>query len=234
MSPRVRNRRDPDAFPFWELLKLPVSWPRAVGQIPIFFGQSTTGRPADPAERLTSRYLDVASAPLFPFGHGLSYARFEYRDLRVTPAVARPGDGITVEVDIANSGAREGRETAFLFIRDPVASVARPVLELRGAAGITLAPGEAGSLRFSLKPDDLAFSTGEGISRLEPGRFEILATERGPRIPPTSLDRAADELKPGDFQYDWRFVLPVRRGADAVAGSARSACYHWKRRHGLY
>ncbi len=172
--------------------KLPVSWPRAVGQIPIFFGQSATGRPADPAERLTSRYLDVASAPLFPFGHGLSYARFEYRDLRVTPAVARPGDGITVEVDIANSGAREGRETAFLFIRDPVASVARPVLELRGAAGITLAPGEAGSLRFSLKPDDLAFSTGEGTSRLEPGRFEILA---GPSADRASLLQASIELR---------------------------------------
>ena len=123
--------------------RLPVSWPVDVGQIPIFYAQRPTGRPADPTEHYTSKYLDLPVDPLFAFGHGLSYARFAYRDLRAAPAELRPGETITVEVEVANEGAVAGEETVFLFLRDPVASVARPLLELKGVAKIALERGRA-------------------------------------------------------------------------------------------
>ena len=123
--------------------RLPVSWPVDVGQIPIFYAERRTGRPADPAEHYTSKYLDLPVEPLFPFGHGLSYTRFELSGLRTSAAELRPGEPITVEVDVANQGEVAGEETLLLFVHDPVASVARPLLELKGMAKITLAPAEA-------------------------------------------------------------------------------------------
>ena len=99
--------------------RLPVSWPVDIGQIPIFYAQRPTGRPADPAEHYTAKYIDLPVDPLFPFGHGLSYTRFAYRDLRARPDELRPGEAITVEVEVANEGAVAGEETIFLFLRDP-------------------------------------------------------------------------------------------------------------------
>ena len=123
--------------------RLPVSWPVDVGQIPIFYAQRPTGRPADPAEHYTSKYIDLPVEPLFAFGHGLSYTRFAYRDLRAHPEELRPGETIAVEVEVANEGAVAGEETVFLFLRDPVASIARPLLELKGVAKIALEPRRA-------------------------------------------------------------------------------------------
>jgi beta-glucosidase len=153
--------------------RLPVSWPVDVGQIPIFYAQSRTGRPANPADHYTSKYLDMPVEPMFAFGHGLSYARFACGELRVDPRAVRSGAEIVVEVEIANEGGVAAEDTVFLFIRDPVASLARPLLELRGVAKIALAPGAHGTVRFTLQTEDLAFVGLDLAPRLEPGVFEV-------------------------------------------------------------
>ena len=152
--------------------KLPVSWARDVGQMPIFYAQRPTGRPidADPNNAYTSRYVDMPNEPQFPFGHGLSYTRFAYGAMRLSSTTMAPGETVSVEVDIVNEGTADGEETAFLFIRDPVASVARPVLELKGFARVLLPAGASGTVRFELCGEEVAFMDEEGNAVLESGR----------------------------------------------------------------
>jgi len=154
--------------------RTPMSWPRAVGQIPVFFGQRPSGRPADGNDHYTSRYLDIPNAPLFAFGHGLTYGRFALSNLQVTPLVASEGDTIEVRVDIANVGARAGQETVFLFTHDPIASVARPLLELKGFGKIELRPGERGTVTLCLAVSELRFLGPDLQPLIEPGEIEIL------------------------------------------------------------
>jgi beta-glucosidase len=162
--------------------RLPVSWPVEVGQVPIFYARRPTGRPADPTVHYSSKYLDLPVEPLFPFGHGLSYTEFELNGLRASAAELRPGETVTVECEVVNRGEVAGEETLLLLVRDPVASVSRPVLELKGLAKIALAPGETGTARFTLAAEDLAFPGPELAPRLEPGTVEIVVgrtAERG-------------------------------------------------------
>jgi beta-glucosidase len=154
--------------------RTPMSWPRATGQIPIFFGQRPGGRPADSNDHFRSRYLDVPNEPLFPFGHGLSYGRFALSRLRVTPQHARQGDTIEVRVDVANDGARTAQETVFLFTHDRIASVARPLLELKGFGKIELRPGETGTLTLFLPASELRFLGLDLLPVFEAGEIEIL------------------------------------------------------------
>ncbi len=154
--------------------RLPVTWPRDVGQVPIFFGERNTGRPTDPDQHYTSKYIDLPATPQFPFGHGLSYSRFALADLHVSAEVLRPGETLTVEVAVTNTGAVAGEETVFLFIRDPVASVARPLLELKGLAKAALAPGGRQVLRLPLAADALKFPGLDLKPVLEAGDIEIL------------------------------------------------------------
>ena len=154
--------------------RTPVTWPRAVGQIPIFFGERPSGRPANPADRYTSKYLDVPNEPLFPFGHGLSYGRFSLSNLRVTPVDADDTDTIRIHVDVRNDGARAAQETVFLFTHDKIASVARPLLELKGFARIHLRPGETGTVALALRAVDLRFLGLDLEPVFEPGEVEIL------------------------------------------------------------
>ncbi|MHB8884230.1 MAG: glycoside hydrolase family 3 N-terminal domain-containing protein [Methylovirgula sp.] len=154
--------------------RTPMSWPRAVGQIPIFFAERSTGRPADPNDHFTSKYLDVPNSPLFAFGHGLSYGHFIFSNLNVSPASVSVGDVISIEVDVMNDGAMTAEETAFLFVHDKVASVSRPLLELKGFSKIILPPGERGTVRLSLPATDLCF-LGRDLKRVfESGDVEIL------------------------------------------------------------
>ena len=153
--------------------RLPVSWPVDVGQIPIFYAQRPTGRPPDPAVHYSSKYLDLPVEPLFPFGHGLSYTRFDLSDLRAGAAELRPGESITIECDVVNRGPVPGEETLLLFVRDPIASIARPLLELKGTAKITLEPGQKGTVRFTLAADDLTLLGPDLRPRLEPGNVEL-------------------------------------------------------------
>jgi beta-glucosidase len=125
--------------------RTPVSWPRAVGQVPIFFGERPGGRPYNPNDHFTSHYSDVENTPLFPFGQGLTYGDFELSNLRV-----QPGDPLTVRVDVANHGALAAEETVFLFLNRKKPGVTRPVLELEGFGKIALPPSGRGTVTFSL------------------------------------------------------------------------------------
>ena len=169
--------------------RLPISWPVSLGQVPIYFGRRPTGRPADPKLHYTSKYLDLPTEPLFPFGHGLGYTRFEWRAARVSPERAGPGGCFAVEADIANVGERDGEETAFLFTRDPVASTARPLLELRGFGRIALPAGGVGTVRFTLSVDDLGVpgAPPDFAAVHEPGRVEVYV---GPSADHTKLIQA--------------------------------------------
>jgi beta-glucosidase len=153
--------------------RTPITWPRALGQIPVFYGQRNSGRPENPQDHFTSKYLDLASAPLIPFGFGLTYGRFVYSNLRVSPESATAEDVIEVSVDVTNEGARVAEETVFLFIRDRVASVSRPTLELKGVAKLVLDPGETGTVRFKLPATELRFLGIDLEPVLEPGEIEI-------------------------------------------------------------
>jgi len=152
-----------------------ISWPRATGQIPIFFGMRPSGRPQDPKDYFTSKYLDVANEPLYPFGHGLTYGKFSYANLKVAPQQAVESDLIEVRVDVTNDGPHAAEETVFLFTRDKVASVARPLLELRGFAKIRLDPGATGTVEMSLDAAELRFLGVDLKPVFDPGRVEVLA-----------------------------------------------------------
>jgi beta-glucosidase len=153
--------------------KLPVTFPRATGQVPIYYAHKNTGRPADANNHYTSKYLDLPWTPLFPFGHGLSYTTFTYGNLKVSRDKLRGSDSLTVSVDVTNSGKRVGTEVAQLYLRDDAATVTRPVRELRGFQRVALQPGETRSLRFSLKPQDLAMYDREMRRVVEPGTFTV-------------------------------------------------------------
>jgi beta-glucosidase len=155
--------------------RLPVTWPRDVGQVPIFFAARPSGRPANPDDPYTSKYLDMPVEPQFFFGHGLSYSRFNLSNLRASKAAFKFGDELTIEVDVKNEGPVPGEATVFLFVRDLAASVARPLLELKGVGKITLRPGEDGTVCFKLSATALAFPGNDLKPVLEPGEFMLLA-----------------------------------------------------------
>jgi beta-glucosidase len=157
--------------------RLPVTWPRHVGQVPIYFAERTGGRPENPADKYTSKYLDMPNTPQFPFGHGLGYGVFRFADLAVTV-----GDDIAASATVTNGSTREGEATVFLFVRDPVASVARPGLELKDFRKVVLAAGETQRVAFRLTRADLTFLDAGFTPVFEGGTFEILV---GP-----SADRA--------------------------------------------
>jgi beta-glucosidase len=154
--------------------RTPVTWPRAAGQIPIFFGQRPTGRPANPNDRFTSKYLDVPNEPLFPFGYGLTYGHFTYSNLRVPRESVAHTDTVVIRIDVTNEGARAAEETVFLFSHDKLASVARPVLELKGFAKITLSPGDTGTVTLLLPAAELRFLGPDLAPLFEAGEVEIL------------------------------------------------------------
>jgi beta-glucosidase len=154
--------------------RTPVTWPRAVGQVPIFFGARPGGRPDNPMDHYTSKYVDVPDEPLFPFGHGLSYGRFTCANLRVPREPVTQRETIVVRVDVSNEGARAAEETVFLFTHQRVASVSRPVLELRGFAKISLSPGETGTVSLLLPVAELQFLGLDLEPVFETGAVEIL------------------------------------------------------------
>jgi beta-glucosidase len=153
--------------------RLPLSWPRDVGQVPIFYNELPSGRPYAPGVHYSSTYLDLPPTPQFPFGQGLSYSRFALDDLRCEPTRIQAGDTVEVTIAVHNDSGVDGEATAFLFVRDPVASIARPLLELKGVRKVDLRAGERKDVKWRLPVDDLSF-VGPNLDRiLEPGRFEI-------------------------------------------------------------
>jgi beta-glucosidase len=159
--------------------KLPVTFPRSVGQVPLYYNHKNTGRPPVPGAPYTdknaykSKYWDVPWTPLFPFGHGLSYTTFTYDNLQVSAPRIRRSDSVTVRVDVTNAGTRAGDEVVQLYIRDEVGSVTRPVMELRGFQRITLRPAERRTVTFTLRPEDLAIYGPDMKRVVEPGFFTV-------------------------------------------------------------
>jgi len=151
-----------------------MSWPRAMGQIPIFFGQRPGGRPAVATDAYTSKYIDAPNEPLFAFGHGLTFGHFSLSNLRVSPSDATERDTIEVCVDVANNGVRAAEETVFLFTHDCVASVTRPLLELKGFGKIALQPGETGTVTLHLPASELRYLDLDLQPLFEAGDIEIL------------------------------------------------------------
>ena len=153
--------------------KMPVTTPRVVGQVPIYYNHKNTGRPPSPTEKYTSKYWDIPYTPLYPFGFGLSYTTFAYSAPRLSATTIGPSDSLRVEFDVTNTGTRAGDEVAQLYVRDDVGSVTRPVMELRRFQRITLQPGERRTIRWSLGVGDLAFYDLSMRRVAEPGTFRV-------------------------------------------------------------
>jgi beta-glucosidase len=153
--------------------KLPVTFPRSVGQIPLYYYHKKTGRPFMEMDKFTSKYLDVPNTPLFAFGYGLSYTTFSYSNLTVNPARIGLNDSTIVSVTLRNTGEREGDEVMQLYVQDVVGSVTRPVKELKAFRRITLRPGQAKAVQFILRPSELAFYNLKMQRVVEPGAFKV-------------------------------------------------------------
>jgi beta-glucosidase len=154
--------------------KLPVTFPRTVGQEPLYYNHKNTGRPPDAKNKYSSKYLDVSWTPLFPFGYGLSYTQFQLSNLRLSQRSIRPDGRLTVSVEVTNTGKRTGDEVVQLYIRDVAASVTRPVRELKGFQRVTLRPGEKRMVEFTLTPALLGFYNREMRFVVEPGEFKVM------------------------------------------------------------
>jgi beta-glucosidase len=152
--------------------KLPVTFPRAIGQIPIYYNHKNTGRPMT-AEKFTSKYLDIPNTPLYPFGYGLSYTAFSYSNLRLSADKIKTNDSLRVAVAVKNTGKVKGDEVVQLYIQDEVASVTRPVKELKAFRRITLNAGETKTVEFVLHPELLAFYNLTMKRVVEPGAFKV-------------------------------------------------------------
>jgi beta-glucosidase len=157
--------------------KLPVSFPRNVGQIPIYYNHQPTGRPCDPNSRYNSRHRDIKSCdPLFEFGYGLSYTTFKVSNLRLSSSTmdARRGS-VTAMADVTNTGTKRGDEVVQLYIHDPVASLSQPVRRLRGFQRVTLDPGRSTTVSWKLDRDDVGFYDNHERFRVENGTIEVYA-----------------------------------------------------------
>ncbi len=152
--------------------KLTVTFPRNLGQVPIFYNAKNTGRPTND-DRYSTRYLDVASTPLFPFGFGLSYTTFDYSNLVLSKENLHRGDILKIAVNVTNTGNLAGEETTQLYIRDLVGSVTRPVKELKGFTKVFLQPGESQKVEFLLSDEDLKFYDINMNWVAESGDFEV-------------------------------------------------------------
>lgn len=182
--------------------KLPVTFPRNVGQIPIYYAHLSTGRPPNPDDRYTSKYLDIPNTPLFPFGYGLSYTTFELSKLRLSRTTISPGDTLEASVSVTNTGARAGSEVVQLYLRDEVASIARPVQELKRFTKVYLQPAQTRNVSFRLSLRDLAFLGREMRCVAEPGAFTV-------RVGSNSRDAREARF---ELLTDGREQLPVEDG----------------------
>ena len=153
--------------------KLPVTFPRSVGQVPIFYNMKNTGRPMDRNNKYTSKYLDEENGPLYPFGFGLSYTTFEYGAIKLLKEHITTQDELAVVCKVTNTGTRAGEEVVQLYVRDLIGSVTRPVKELKKFQKIMLQPGESREVSFSLSIQDLAFYRSNMSFGAEPGDFHV-------------------------------------------------------------
>jgi beta-glucosidase len=156
--------------------KLTATFPRNVGQVPIYYNMKNTGRPipeSNPKDDYKSNYIDVPNTPLFPFGYGLSYTSFEYSDVTLSSETITISDTLTASVTVKNTGNYDGHEIVQLYVHDKVGSITRPVKELKGFQKIFLKKGDGKTITFNLTVEDLKFYNNEMKFDVEPGEFEI-------------------------------------------------------------
>ncbi|MDB4909216.1 MAG: beta-glucosidase [Gemmatimonadetes bacterium] len=155
--------------------KLPVTFPRATGQVPLYLAHTNSGRPPNPSDKYTTGYNDLSSTQLFPFGFGLSYSAFRYGDVRLSRDNIRAGDSLGVIVTVSNVGARDADEVVQLYLRDDVASVARPLKQLVRFRRVHIRAGASETVTFSLGAEDLSFYDLQMRRVVEPGGFTLFA-----------------------------------------------------------
>lgn len=153
--------------------KLPLTWPRSVGQLPLYYNRLPTGRPPAADNRFTLGYVDAPLAPQYPFGWGLAYTRFEIADVALREAELCAADTLEVAATLRNVGARPGREVVQLYLRQPVAGRSRPIRELKAFAKVPLGPGEARRVTLRVPASELGYHLEDGTYVVEPGAFEV-------------------------------------------------------------
>lgn len=153
--------------------KLPVTFPRTVGQVPIYYNHKSTGRPGNENNRYTSKYLDLPITPLYPFGYGLSYTTFKYSDVTLSSSKLTDRDSIVVSVKVNNTGDYDGEEVVQLYVQDLVGSVTRPVKELKGFKKVMLNRGEEKTVSFTINEKNLRFTASDMKYKSEPGKFNV-------------------------------------------------------------
>jgi beta-glucosidase len=153
--------------------KLTATFPLNVGQIPLYYNHKNTGRPMDPDNKFTSKYLDSPNEPLYPFGYGLSYTTFDYSDITLSKTMLKGNEKLTASVILSNTGKLAGEEVVQLYIQDPVASVSRPVKELKNFKKVLLQPGEKKEISIDVTTSDLMFYNSDLKYDWEPGDFNI-------------------------------------------------------------
>lgn len=153
--------------------KITMTFPRSVGQIPIYYNHKNTGRPYDQKNKFTSKYLDIPNEPLFPFGYGLSYTTFNYGEVVLNKTVLKGNETLSASITVTNSGKVTGEEVVQLYISDPVASVSRAVKELKGFQKISLNPGESREVEFKITTEALKFFNSDLKYEWEPGTFVV-------------------------------------------------------------
>ena len=169
--------------------KLPVTFPRSTGQIPMYYNHLNTGRPQSYlGEMWTSGYLDLPNSPAFPFGYGLSYTTFSYSEIKLNKSTVRMGEPVEVSVTVANTGKVAGAEVVQLYLRDLAADISRPVKELKGFEKITLAPGESRVVRFNLTEKDLAYWNDAGQFKADPGKFQVFVGGNSEDVKQTAFE----------------------------------------------
>jgi beta-glucosidase len=170
--------------------KLSMTFPRSVGQIPIYYSAKNTGRPIDEQQKYTSKYLDIPNTPLYPFGYGLSYTTFSYSDITLNKTTINADGKLNATVTITNTGKLAGQETAELYIRDMIGSVTRPLKELKGFQKVFLQPGESKTISFTIGTDDLKFYDINMKYTYEPGDFKLF------------IGTSSQDVKEADFKVE--------------------------------
>src|SRR5690606_3550813 len=175
--------------------KLPVTFPRSLGQVPIYYNHKNTGRPLNSEkvdkceyERFRANYMDECNTPLYPFGYGLSYTTFSYSDMKVSNTNPKGDTSVTASVNLRNTGNYDGSEVVQLYIRDLVGSNTRPVKELKGFEKVFLKKGESKTVTFTITPEDLKFYNHELKFDWEPGEFEIMIGTNSADVSKTKIN----------------------------------------------
>jgi beta-glucosidase len=154
--------------------KLSMSFPYSVGQIPVYYSQKNTGRPQNPDNKFSSKYLDIPNEPLFPFGHGLSYTNFTYSDMKLSSNTLTKGGSIVATVTLSNAGNYDGEEVVQLYTQDMVRSITPPEKELKGFQKVFLKAGESKEIQFKITEEMLKFWNADIKFVSEPGKFDVM------------------------------------------------------------